>query len=197
VWIYLGVFLSALVADSVPIVVPSSWIVMVFLLMKFHLQFLPLLIAGVCGSTLARYLHSLYMPKLAGKFLRRAKHEELELLGRKLIKKGWHRWLFVFFYTMTPLPDTVLFTAAGMAKMNPLHTVVPFFFGRLMGCAVLIFAVVSAVGNIRQLRHGMVSSVGILTGIIGLTVLAAVLFIDWRAVLEQNRFRFRFKIWKR
>src|SRR5882724_5774742 len=120
-WIYIFVFLAAVIADSIPIVVPSAWMVMVFLLMKFHLPFLPVLIAGVCGSTLARYLHRLYLPKIAGNFLKPAKHDELELLGKRLIQKGPHRWFFIFLYTLTPLPTTVLFTAAGIANMKPLR----------------------------------------------------------------------------
>src|SRR6266446_5910777 len=118
-WTYPLVFLAALAADFVPIVFPSAWIVMAFLVMKFHLPLLPVLIAGVCGSTLARYLQSVVMPKIAGNYLKRAKQDDLELLGKKLIQKGRHRWFFIFLYTLTPLPGTVLFAAAGIAKMKP------------------------------------------------------------------------------
>jgi uncharacterized membrane protein YdjX (TVP38/TMEM64 family) len=104
--------------------------------------------------------------------------------------------LFVFFYTMTPFPATLLFIAAGLAKVKPRQTILPFFCGRFVGYAVLILAVQSAVGNIRNFRHGTLSSVGIWSGGIGFVFLFAVLFIDWRALLHVNKFRFRFAIWK-
>ena len=195
-WIYPLVFLATVTADFVPIVFPSAWIVMAFLVMKFHLPLLPVLIAGVCGSTLARYLQSVVMPKIAGNYLKRAKQDDLELLGKKLIQKGRHRWFFIFLYTLTPLPGTVLFAAAGIAKMKPSRILAPYYCGRFIGCAILILAVEFAVRDIRAFRHGTVTSVGILTAIVGLLVLFAVLFIDWRALLERNKFRFRFKIWK-
>jgi len=195
-WIYIFVFLAAVIADSIPIVVPSAWMVMVFLLMKFHLPLLPVLFAGVSGSTLARYLHRLYLPKIAGNFLKPAKHDELELLGKRLIQKGPHRWFFTFLYTLTPLPTTVLFTAAGIANMKPLRILIPYFCGRLIGYAVLILTIESTISDIRALRHGTASSISVLTVLVGLAVLFAVLFIDWRALLERNKFRFRFKIWK-
>src|SRR6266404_4836909 len=179
-WIYLLVFLATVAADFVPIVFPSAWIVMAFLVMKFHLPLLPVLIAGVCGSTLARYLQSVVMPRIANNYLKRAKQDDLELLGKKLIQKGRRRWYFIFLYTLTPLPGTVLFAAAGIAEMKPSRILAPYYCGRFIGCAILILAVESAVGNIRDFRHGAVTSVGILTCLVGLVVLFAVLFIDWR-----------------
>src|SRR5690349_11343691 len=137
-WMYLVVFVTALVADGLPVIAPSAWMVMTFLLMKFHLQLLPVLLAGVSGSTLARYLHSRYMPEFSGRFLRRKKHQDLEFLGKKLEQHGWRSWLFIFVYTMTPLPPTVLFTTAGIAKVHPIQTLVPFFCAKLLRDAVLI-----------------------------------------------------------
>ena len=169
---------------------------MAFLLLKFDLRLLPVLLTGVAGSTLARYLQSVYLPRIAGSILKRAKQEDLEFLGKKLHQKGWQRWFFVFFYTMTPFPATLLFTAAGIAKVNPRQTILPFFCGRFVGDAVLLLAVQSAVGNILDFRHGTMSSVGMWTAVIGFVFLFAVLFIDWRALLHRNNFRFRFTIWK-
>ena len=170
---------------------------MLFFYMKFHLGFFPVLLAGVCGTTATRYAQSLYLPKLSGKFLRQKKQAELELLGAKLHDKGWRRWFFVFFYAMTPLPDTVLFTAAGFAEVRPIHTTVPFFCGKFVGDAVLIAAARFFVGNLYDFFHGAATGIGIVTGIVGASVLACILFIDWRALLERNTFRFRSRFWKR
>jgi len=195
-WIYPVLFLSTMVADSVPIFLPSAWVVMVVFFMKFKLPFLPVLCTGVCGSAVARYFHGLYLPKVADSVLLRAKQADLELFGKKLMQKGWRRYCFVFFYTLTPLPATVLFAAAGIAKIKPRQILIPFFVGRFIGYGILMLAIQTAVGGIRRFRHGATSWIALLTGVFGFMVMFAVLFIDWRALLERSRFRLRFKIWK-
>jgi hypothetical protein len=37
---------------------------------------------------------------------------------------------------------------------------------------------------------------GIVTAIVGLLVIGAFLFIDWRVLLEKKKLKFNFKIWK-
>src|SRR5258705_6479514 len=100
---YLAVFLAALAVDLIPIMAPPAWTVMVFLLVKFDLNPWLVLLAGVPGSTLGRYIYSLYVVKFSDKFLKRQKQEEMEYLGKKLGQKLWPAWIFVFLYTLTPL----------------------------------------------------------------------------------------------
>ena len=121
-WLYLVVFLSALAVDLIPLFGPPAWTIMVFLLMKFDLNPWGVLAAGVPGSALGRFLLSLYIPKISSKFLKRRKNEELEFVGKKLAPNNWRTWLFVFVYTLMPLPTTALFTAAGLAKVKPTLT---------------------------------------------------------------------------
>src|SRR5256885_12621125 len=124
-WLYLLVFLSALAVDLVPVIGPPAWTVMVFLLMKFDLNPWGVLAAGVPGSALGRFLLSLYIPKVSSKFLKRRKNDDLEFVGKKLAPNNCRTWLFVFIYTLTPLPTTALFTAAGLAKVKPVQIVLP------------------------------------------------------------------------
>ena len=44
----------------------------------------------------------------------------------------------MFLYTVTPLSTTALFTAAGIARVKPLHTVPPFFCGKCVSDGVMI-----------------------------------------------------------
>src|SRR3981081_4515883 len=100
-WAYLLVFVSALAVDLIPVFGPPAWTVMVFLLMKFDLNPWIVLVVGVPGSALGRYLLSLYIPKISSKFLKPRKNQELEFVGKKLAPNNWHTWLFVFVYTLT------------------------------------------------------------------------------------------------
>lgn len=65
-----------------------------------------------------------------------------------------------------------------------------------MGYGILMLAIQTTVDGIRRFRHGTTSWIAVLTGSIGFIIVFAVLFIDWRVLLERGGFCFRFKIWK-
>jgi membrane protein YqaA with SNARE-associated domain len=195
-WLYGIVFLSAFAVDVIPLIAPPAWTVALFLLVKFHLH--PLIVLPVCasGSTLGRYLMSLYIPRFAGLFIKRHKTDELKFLGKKLSQSLWQSWLFVFIYSMTPLSTTALFTAAGVAKVKPSRTVPPYFCGKFLSDAVMIFTGLYAAANFKDLVHGSYSPKAIVTLVLGCVVIAGFLFLDWRALLQRKKFTFNFRIWK-
>lgn len=195
-WLYGVVFLSALAVDSIPLIAPPAWTVAVFLLVKFHLN--PFIVLPLCvtGSTLGRYLMSLYIPRIAAFFIKRRKTDELEFLGKKLSQNLWQSWLFVFIYSVTPLSTTALFTAAGVAKVKASHTVPPFFCGKFLSDAVMIFTGLYAATNFNDLVHGGYSPKGIVTIVVGVVVISGFLFLDWRTLLQRKKFAFNFRIWK-
>ncbi len=193
---YLIVFLSALTVDFIPVIAPPAWTIMVFLLVKFHLNPWFVLLAGVTGSTLGRYSMSLCVPKFSNLFIKRRKHEELEFVGKKLSDKLWQSWLFVFLYTVTPLSSTALFTAAGIAKVKPIRTVPPFFCGKFVTDAIMLVIGRYAVESFADLVHGTFSWKGISTIAFSLAVVGGLLFLDGRALLQKKKFTFNFNIWK-
>ena len=190
------VFLAAFAVDIVPLIAPPAWTIAVILLVKFHLNPLIVLLLCASGSTLGRYLMSLYIARFAGLFIKRHKKDELEFLGKKLSQSLWQSWLFVFIYSVTPLSTTVLFTAAGVAKVKPSHTVPPFFCGKLLSDAIMIFTGLYAANNLKDLVHGSYSPKAIVTLALGFVVIAGFLFLDWRALLQRKKFTFNFRIWK-
>src|SRR3954468_4705406 len=191
---YLLVFVSALIVDLIPIMAPPAWTVMVFLLIKFNLNPWLVLLAGVPGSTVGRFLYSHYLVKVSDKLLKRHKREELEFLGKKLNQKLWPAWLFVFVYTVTPLSTTPLFTAASMAKVSPVRTLPPFFCGKFLSDAFMIFGGRYAAANFSEILRGTFSLKGILLIILSALIIGGLLFIDWRALLQSKKFRMRFQI---
>ncbi|MDB6028386.1 MAG: hypothetical protein JWM68_4609 [Verrucomicrobiales bacterium] len=193
---YLAVFIACLLVDLIPIIGPPAWTAMVFFVMKFDLNIWIVLLVGVLGSAIGRYLMSLYIPKLSDKILKRQKREDLEFLGKKLNRSRWKSWTFVLLYTLTPLPTTPLFTAAGMARMNPLRIVPPFLIAKLVSDAIMVVTGRYAVSSLSDIIHGTFSIKGIITVVIGLLLLAALLFVDWRALLQQKKLRFHLHVWK-
>jgi membrane protein DedA with SNARE-associated domain len=193
---YVAVFLSAFALDFVPLFAPPAWTAAVFLAVKFHLQ--PLIVLPLCasGSTLGRYLMSLCVPRFAGRFIKQRKTDDLKFLGKKLSQSLWQSWLFVFVYSVTPLSTTALFTAAGAAKVKPSHFVPPFFCGKFVSDAVMIFSGLYAATHIKNITHGSGSPKTIVTLVFGCAAIGGFLFLDWRALLERKKFAFNFRIWK-
>ena len=193
---YLAVFLGSLAVDLIPVIGPPAWTLMVFLLMKYDLNPWLVLAVGVPGSTIGRYVLSLYIPKFSDKLITRRKNEELQFVGKKLGQKLWRSWAFVFVYSVLPLSTTALFSAAGIAKIRPLQIIPPFFCGKLVSDGVMLFTGSYAAKGAGDLLHGTFSAKSIITAVVGLLVIGLLLFLDWRVLLQKKKIAFNFKIWK-
>jgi len=195
-WMYLGVLFGAFAVDLIPVAAPPAWTIMVFFILKFHLNPWITLVLGVVGSTLGRYIFSLYIPKVSSKILKRSKEKELEFVGKKLAGSLWRTWTFVLVYTLTPLSTTALFTAAGMAKINPTRTLPPFFVGKFISDAIMILTGHYLAGNASDTFKNLLSPKSLLTLLLGLILLGGFLFLDWFELLQHKKLKFKFKIWK-
>src|SRR5439155_3690172 len=76
-WMYLLVFLAALVVDTIPVFAPPAWTVLLLLLLTFHLNPWLVVVIGVTGSTLGRYVLSLYIPKISAALVKSMKRKAL------------------------------------------------------------------------------------------------------------------------
>lgn len=195
-WMYLFVFLCSILVDIIPFIGPPAWTVMVFFQVRYHLNIWIVLIAGVLGSTIGRYLLTLYMPKLTIKFVNEKKNADLQFLGRKLEGKKWKIQLFVLLYTLLPIPSTPLFTAMGMAKVSPLRIIPAFFVGKFTSDAMMVYAGKYATENAIEIFHGLLSWKSIAGVLGGLIMLFLLLFVDWTTLLKLKKLRFKFQIWK-
>jgi membrane protein YqaA with SNARE-associated domain len=194
-WPYLLVFLAALGVDTIPIFAPPAWI-LVILLVKFHLNPWLTVILGVTGSTIGRYILTLYIPKVSSSIVNRREDANLRYIGSKLGGAKWSSAIFVFIYTLTPLSTTALFTAAAVARIRPWHILAPFFLGRLINDGLLVFSGKYASANLSDLFSGQINWKTLATLIAGLVVIGGFVFVDWRALLEHKKLRFRFNILK-
>ena len=195
-WPYLLVFLAALAVDTIPVFAPPAWILLVVLLVKFDLNPWLTVVIGVTGSTIGRYILTRYIPKVSSSIVNRREDANLRYIGSKLGRAKWSSALFVFFYTLTPLSTTALFTAAALARVRPWHILLPFFLGRLINDGLLVFSGKYASANLSELVHGEVNWKTLLTLLAGLIVIAGFVFVDWRRLLEHKQLRVRFKILK-
>lgn len=193
---YLYVFLASAAVDIVPLPLPPAFVVMVFLQIRFQLEVWPVIIIGVAGSVLGRYILTLYIPKIAHHIFKPDKNEDVQYLGKKLKEKGWKSQLAILSYSLLPLPTTPLFIAGGMANLRPIYIIPAFIVGKFTSDALAVFMGKFAAEHANEVWNGVVSWQSITGLIFGLLLVAAFLFIDWRSLLREKRLRFNLKIWK-
>jgi hypothetical protein len=137
------------------------------------------------------------MPRVSAKIFRAGENANISFLGKKLGGRVWRSNTFVMLYAISPLSTTALFTAAGMARVNPWNVLPGFAIGKFLGDAWVILTAKVTADEAVDLLHGHVSWQAALTMGAGLMLISGVLFIDWRQLLVRKKLRLNFRIWKR
>jgi len=195
-WYYLLVFVGAFLFDVVPIPFPPAFTIMVFLQIMFDLNIWLVIFIGVLGSILGRYVLTLYIPLIAGKIFKPSKNEDVQFLGKILKENGWKSQLIILAYSLLPLPTTPLFVAAGMARIKPLYIIPAFFIGKFTSDTIVVHLGKFGIENTESLLKGAFSWQSISSLAIGVLFISALLFIDWRNLIQKKQFTVNFRIWK-
>ena len=195
-WYYLSVFAAAFLVDLLPFFGPPAWTVMVFFQMKFDLNIWYVLIFGVLGSVLGRYTLFLYIPYLSDRYLKMEKNADLQFIGKKLEEKGWKIQAFVLLYTLTPLPTTTLFSAAGIAKIKAINIVPTFLIGKFLSDFLMVFTGDYVANNTASFLKGFLTWKSLSGIALGILILSMLLFIDWRKLLIEKKVSLNFRILK-
>ena len=190
------VFIGAFLFDVVPFPFPPAFTIMIFLQILFDLNIWWVIVVGVAGSILGRYILTLYIPFLAGKIFKRTKNEDVEFLGKKMKEKGWRSQMVIIAYSLLPLPTTPLFLAGGMAKLKPLYIIPAFFIGKFISDTVTVHLGKYASEHTKSILEQASSWKSITSLAAGLLLICALLFIDWRSLIQKKKFQIKFKIWK-
>jgi len=194
-WIYALVFLGAFLFDVVPIPFPPAFTIMVFLQIMFDLNIWWVIVIGVAGSILGRYILTLYIPYLAGRIFKKSKNEDVQFLGNKMKEKGWKSQLFIVAYSLLPLPTTPLFLAGGMARIKPLYIIPAFFIGKFTSDAITVHLGKYAADNVTNILESAFSFQSIASLVFGLLLICALIFIDWRELIQKKKFQLNFRVW--
>ncbi len=193
---YALVFICAMAVDIVPLPLPPAFVIMIYLQIRYHLNVWIVISVGVVGSVFGRYILTLYIPKIAGRIFKPAKNEDVQFLGKKLKEKGWKSHLAIFTYSLLPLPTTPLFIAGGMAKMKPYLIIPAFFAGKFISDSIAVLIGKYVTESTPDIVQGSVSWKSISGLVLGVLLIAMLLFIDWRTCIQQKKFKINFKIWK-
>ncbi len=194
-WAYLLVFVGAFLFDVVFFPFLPAFTIMIFLQIQFKLNIWAVIGIGVAGSILGRYVLTLYIPHLSEKIFKKGKNEDVEYLGDLMKKKGWKSQAGILTYSLLPLPTTPLFLAAGMAKLRPIYIIPAFFVGKFISDTIAVAIGKYSAESTANLINGTVSWKSIAGLVGGLILICALLFIDWRTLLQKKKLKLRFNIW--
>lgn len=195
-WQYLLVFTGAFLFDVVPFPFPPAFTIMIFLQVVYGLNVWWVITIGVVGSIIGRYTLTLYIPMLAGRIFKKSKNEDVQFLGKKLKEKGWKSQVVILAYTLLPLPTTPLFLASGMSKINARYIIPTFFVGKFTSDAITVHMGKYVSENAESIIKEGFSWKSIASLILGLLLLCSILFVEWRSLIQKNKFVLNFKIWK-
>jgi len=195
-WQYLLVFVGALLFDIVPFPFLPAFTIMLFLQISFNLDIWLVIVIGVAGSVLGRYILTLYVPLLAGKYFKQSKNEDVQFLGKKMKENKWKGQLAVLAYSLLPLPTTPLFLASGMSKISAIYVIPAFIIGKFTSDTFALHAGKYASENINTLLQGAYSFKSIAGFVLSLLLIFCLLFIDWRSLIQRKKLVLNFKIFK-
>lgn len=195
-WQYALVFLGALLFDLVPFPFPPAFTIMMFFQIIFGLDVWLVIIIGVIGSVLGRYILLLYAPLIGKKFLKVSKNQDIEFLGEKMKENKWKGQLIVLAYSLLPLPTTPLFLGAGISKISAIYIIPGFLVGKFTSDTIALHAGKYASENTQNIIDNILSWQSIASLIFGLLLIFALLFIDWRTLIQTKKFLLDFKIFK-
>jgi membrane protein DedA with SNARE-associated domain len=196
-WAYLLVFIATIIVDITPIPLPPAFTVMIILQAVFNLAIWPVIIIGVIGSAIGRYILSIYITDVAGRLLDNEKITDIRFLGDKISTTGLRSQLFTLAYTLLPISSTPLFITAGIAKLKPIYIIPAFIVGKFVSDSIAVIMGKYAIDNSQSIFSDAFSPKSIFAILIYLILLMAVLFIDWRKMLLYHKMQFKWNIWKK
>ena len=195
-WHYLLVFLGALLFDIVPFPFLPAFTIMMFLQLIYDLDVWWVIIIGVVGSVMGRYILLLYAPLISNKYLNPSKNRDIQFLGEKMNENKWKGQLFILAYSLLPLPTTPLFLGAGISKLKPRYIIPAFIIGKFTSDTVALLFGKYASENIESIIDYTFSWQSIASLILSVVLLFCLFFIDWRTLIQKKKLVFNFKIWQ-
>lgn len=190
----LVVFATVYVLNTIPAFAPPTWMILSFIGFN-HPQLNPLSLALVAAfaATFGRItLAILSQHIIRNKLLNSRTKENIDALkGTLESRKSQTMWALLV-YSFTPLPSNYLFIAYGLTALPIKLIAVPFFIGRMVSYVAWISLGQETYKNFDVYTNyvgGYLSVYFILTQIVLLLLIYFFAKVDWRAVLDEKKFR--------
>lgn len=193
---YFGIFLVLIGINTVPILIPPSWIILTsFYLLDPSLNVVTLAMVGATGATIGRF----FLKKISGFFRRFIAEEQksnLDIIGDYLNSKKYGYTVASFLFGATPLPSNMLFITYGLIRAKSVGIYIGFWFGRIVSYIIMIYFGNAVLTPFLEIFDDRLTGILLIDGIgIGVVVLFA--SINWTILITQRKIKFvKPKIWR-
>ena len=175
------------VVNLLPAFAPPTWIVLVYFRLRHDVPLVPLVVGGAAASAVGRFVLATACRHL-GVRLPAHKREDLQAVGETLTGGRGARWGLLALFTVSPLPSTQLFEAAGLTPQIRLVPVtLAFFCGRLVTYTIYVTGATLAKASLTALLDdGVTSPWSVALQVALLALLAAFVFTPWAKILARH-----------
>ncbi|HEY5142962.1 MAG TPA: hypothetical protein VII98_05630 [Solirubrobacteraceae bacterium] len=172
--------------NVMPAFAPPTWIVLVYFRLRHDVPLVPLVVGGALASAAGRYVLATACRHLGSRLPER-RRRDLAAVGTTLTGARGARWGLLALFTLSPLPSTQLFEAAGLTPQIRLVPVtLAFFCGRLVTYTIYVTGATLAKASLTSLLNdGFASPWSIALQVVLLGFLAAFVFTPWAKVLAR------------
>lgn len=183
---YLLLALLIYVINVIPALMPPTWTILVFTVIKFNLHVVPSVLLGAISATLGRitlyYLARTYLRP----FLSEKTKKNMDALGKFLNARSHLTVGLVVIYAFFPIPSNQVYIAAGLAKVNIKLFALSFFIGRIISYAFWVGTTSLVIDKLLNKGLRFTHLQGFLIDILGFAILILVSKIRWDKILSKH-----------
>ena len=185
---YLIVFLTVIVVNVVPFLMPPTWLVLAFFYNNFIFDAGLLALTGAVASTSGRAMLS-YLGTYFRRFAGRERKRDMELVGRIARQHPIKSFLFTLLFSLSPFPSNVYFLGVGLAKARNAAIFAGFFIGRLISYYLLIRTAQIIFNSLGDIFASKLLQV-IVIDLAGIAAMLLFLMVDWSLLVKKRKLKF-------
>ncbi len=193
---YFGIFFVLIGINTIPILVPPTWIILTsFYLLDPTLNIVLLAIVGGTGATIGRF----FLKKISGlfrKFVGEEQQSNLDTIGNYLNKKKYGYLVASFLFGATPLPSNILFITYGLMRAKSIGIYIGFWIGRTISYIIMIYFGNAVLRPFLEIFKDRLVGI-LLIDVAGIGTIILFACINWTVLLTQRKIKFvKPKIWR-
>ncbi len=185
VWIYL--FLVALIVaiNAMPGLMPATWMVISFFVIKYDLSILPTVIFGAIAATTGRVVLANLSKKYVRPYLPHKQRKNLTALGKFLTTNKKLSIPLLVGYAFLPIPSNQVFIALGLSGVDFNLMAGSFFAGRLISYAFWVKLADHLADNFGALvATGWRNPTALIAEVVGVLGVFCLMIIPWEKILK-------------
>lgn len=184
-YIYILIGLLVFVINTIPALMPPTWIILAYFFLSYKLSLAPLVFIGAFCAVSGRVTLYFLAKNHFRLILPKKMDENLLTLG-KFFNKRAHITIPLFItYAFFPIPSNHVYIAAGLARANVKILAVSFFVGRIISYTFWVSSSQIITTSIQSLFSNYYQRAHFSIEIIGCLLLIVVMRINWKKLLSQ------------